>query len=1332
MYIDDPKLLIDVSIWKSNTEIKKEKIDFIYQDDQIDVAIQKLLNYFNFTNIYVWISNESIEFNTSIALNNVNPFLFDKNQDIKQLKITEKKGIFNYQKINIVDQTIFKDDKKILKVFFNYYRTNTSINENKLNEIYNQSTQNEVLSAIITNYEVNTTVTLQHILKYYYRTVDNNFDIKGWIYDNYNKHFTVQNDKDYTSIIEHLNETQYDQETLIFLKYLIYLKSYYIIQITKNGEINVRFVLGYKIKYSIENVLKLKENVKDFITNLFHQEILLKDNVVKSQIDIKSPNFSINMFNKQSSLIYNFISKQDKIYIYNRTSSNTDSYDIETYIKELYKTSTTKNVNDILLHLSIHLTEKINTEELKELVENVINNESNLLTKIPKIYFTRKTFFTLRKSDNMHVSITINNIKSLLELNYFIFWISKVTYNSFKTEHQIVSDTIKSSSSSSEPIKSSSNKSSSSLGDLTSSDSSDSQSGGMPKKNVQLKQLNYLQVLDSQLFNKSDLYNNKTYAQICQSNRQPMALPTDTFKKYKDNVDNHLEINNNTYFCPRYWCLNSEQPILDKNKQKCEKDEEPIDLYSTKQGTFNKPDTPRYVNYYSKDYPKPCCYLKNKEVVLKTDVQPKNEDSQTAFSASNIHIFTIFNVVPENRYGILPKSILRLIDNKTPGLTCGQKLKSKKCAYRMGINKKKRDLMDILTKMLNYEKRIDLVKAIYNNLDLVKFVSLENGEIVREFMKKAFYKNYKKIDKAVLNRNYNINISADSRKPIDYAFNSYINYLRNDNVDNPHYLYSLIALLFKCNLYIWKFKKDTNFHLINPLYSSYDDNKLLSNSEKAINIFYYSDLDLFEPIVLKSTNALDYQFNFSSESYSELHKLYVPSNVNVDILQKISQYTTFCKKTNFKIKKILLNNNLTVNYFVLKNDNILKVDTIIEPILLNRLIDILLINDIDLYDNYYYNKHFNIDYVDSQEIKTKFNFDIIFSYLKPQRFDNSILPYNIIPLEKETKYDNQLIEIVDKTYETKNYDNEKFKQEMANHKDLEDWYNSYDFNNTFMTDKITYLKGKLVFSNKAINNYSNIFKQSHKIQIIKATNDKNDKVKQDIKLDSNFTKGELKALPSKFNSYKLHYVESLHYNNNSIYEFLSTILQQFNKKEVRELTINIIKKMFGSIESINILCYILDYKNIILTLLALPPDSKDKSTPINIIYEKYNKQSDIIKEQFINNIIKQFDTSEIDLYALSELFNISILVFHIRKYMLLNSEKEKIKRGSVEDISATCNLFINRNIRKDYEKHPFLMIYTDRNRLYFINNGYFIKGSDVTDNIKEIIKYKLKTYKDII
>ena len=1319
MYVDNPKLVIEVSIWKSKEEIETTNINFIYQDDKIEVAIKKLLEHFNFTDIYVWTDDESVEFNTSIHLNNINPFFFDKTQDTKQLKITEKKGIFSYQKINIVERKVFENDKKLLSIFFKYSRPSTSINENKLNELYEQSAQNEIVSTVITNYVLSGKIELEYTLKYYYRKIDSSsFDVTGWIYDNYNKHFTVKSNNDYTTIVNDLNKIQYEQSTLIFIKYLIYFKSYYIIEINQNGDINVKLVLGNKIKYSIKSVLQLRKQIGEFIKTLFNQEILLNDKVLKANIDFKAPNFSIDLFTKQCSLIYNFVSIQDKIFIYNRSSSNTENYDIESYIEELYKTSITKNISEIALTLSMQLSGETNIKCLKELenlVQNVVDNQGNALTKISKIFFTRKTYFTIRKIDNMYISVTLNNIQSLIELNYFNFWLSRVTYNSLSTKKQITSEKQKSSSSSSEPIRSAS-KSSDSLSELSSS-------GGMPRKEINLKQLDYLQKLDSNLFNKKELYNNKTYAQTCQGNRQPLGLPTQKFQKYKDSVDNHLEINNNTYFCPRYWCLESEQPILDKTKTKCEKDEEPIDIYATKQGTFNKPDTPRYVNYYSKDYLKPCCYLRNKTIVLK-------KESQSALSASNIHIFTTFNAVPENRYGMLPESILELIDNKTSGLNCGEKLKSKKCAFRMGISRKNCDLMDILTKMLKYEKRYDLVKTIYNELDLMKFISLENGEIAREFMKRAFYKNYKKIDKKVLFRNYNINISPSSRKTIDYAFNAFIDYLRNDNVDNPHYLYSLIAIIFGCNIYIWKYKNDTNFHLLNPLYSSYEDIRLLSNSGKAINIFYNNNLNLFEPIVLKSTNSLDYLFNFSSTSYSSLHQLYVPSTINKNILKNISKYTAVYNKSEFEIKKILLNNNLTVNHFVLKNGKILKIDKIIEPILFNRLLDILLVKDIELYDAYYYNFSFtdtNTDCNTCKDIKAKFNFEIIFSYLEPQRFDNSILFYNTITLENETKYNNQLIDIVDETYEKRNLDNKIFKDEISNHKNLDDWYNSYNFNNTFMTDKISYLKDKLAFSNKAIGEYSKMFKQSYKTEIVETTNDHKSIVK-DIKLESNFTKGELANLPSKFKSYKLNYVNSLHYNDDSIYEFLTTILKQDKKEEIKELATNTIKKMFGSIGSFNILCYILDYKNIILTELKLPLDTANT----NIIYDRFKKLSDVEKEQSITNIIKQCKTSEIDLYALSELSNIGVLVLHFRKYHLLNPDKNKYKRDSVEDLSATCNLFINRNIRKDYGNYPFLMIYAGRDRLYFINNGYYNKALDVSANIKEIIEYKLKTYKDII
>ena len=67
----------------------------------------------------------------------------------------------------------------------------------------------------------------------------------------------------------------------------------------------------------------------------------------------------------------------------------------------------------------------------------------------------------------------------------------------------------------------------------------------------------------------------------------------------------------------------SEKPIIDKNKDSCDNpdnpDETPIDIYSTKAGTFNKPDEPRFVGYINDNYLKPCCYIKNKEVIIKEE-----------------------------------------------------------------------------------------------------------------------------------------------------------------------------------------------------------------------------------------------------------------------------------------------------------------------------------------------------------------------------------------------------------------------------------------------------------------------------------------------------------------------------------------------------------------------------------------------------------------------------------------------------------------------------------------------------------------------------------------
>jgi hypothetical protein len=59
-------------------------------------------------------------------------------------------------------------------------------------------------------------------------------------------------------------------------------------------------------------------------------------------------------------------------------------------------------------------------------------------------------------------------------------------------------------------------------------------------------------------------------------------------------------------------------------------------------------------------------------------------------------------------------------------------------------------------------------------------------------------------------------------------------------------------------------------------------------------------------------------------------------------------------------------------------------------------------------------------------------------------------------------------------------------------------------------------------------------------------------------------------------------------------------------------------------------------------------------------------------------------------------------------------------------------MFINANIKTSYDKYPLLIVYSDEERLYFVNKQFYNKINEAPENIKEIIKYKIKTYKDLV
>tara|TARA_B000000477_G_scaffold123307_1_gene128597 strand:+ start:126 stop:4079 length:3954 start_codon:yes stop_codon:yes gene_type:complete len=1317
MNIDDPKLPIQIYEWKSSSEIEKFTIENIYRDDQIEIAVQKILNFFKYKNIYIWTDDEIVEFTTSIPLNNINPFLYDYTQNIKKIEIFEKKGIFLYSKINIVNIDTVTDNKKILDIFFKYKRPSITINETKLNELYNQTDLSEIKLTTIGYYEFIFNFNMNKTLKYYYKNNNYDYDILFWVYDNYNKHITVKNNKNYTNIIDILNTDSYDNEQLIIIKYLSNNKSYYKITINNTNNVNVKFYLGNKIKYSIKAVLELR----DTILKYFKTHSDFNETSIKAQINLNAHHFSKEIFTKKSSLIYNFISKQDKFYIYNRTSNNTQSYNIESYIKELLNNLkgndgkvTAKYIADILATQ----TTDISKDDLVEVVENVINNEQNSLIKTKKIYFTQKTFFTINKNDEYNITISVNNIRSILELGYFTYWLSRITYNSKTTKEN--KEPVKKQSSSSTTVKTESSVDS--LDSLNISSGSSDILGGMPGKDVQINQLNILKGLDQDLFNNNLNNRNKTYAQSCGSNRQPMGLPNIKFAKYKTNadqyVDNYLTIGENTYFCPRYWCPTSEHPIKDL-KNKCEKGEDPINIYSTNEGTYNKPgNPPRFVHYFDEDnYRKPCCYLKNKKVTIKTPEKTDNEPNKIrdSFSASNTHIYTGYNkIIPYKRYGILPLSILQYLNDNSSGLNCADKLRSKLCAFRAGMKNDKNDLIDILTVLLKYKDRKDLVTTMYNNLDIIKFISLENGNILRDFMKRSVYKDsHRRHDKKIITKN-NFNINKKTLKHIQYAITEYFKYLLNDKVNNPHYLYSIIALTLKHNLYIWKYKNDNNFSFLTPLYVKYDNIKMLSGTDKTINIFYNSNINKYEPIILKSTNTSKYVFDIS------LNNIEISSTVNTDILDKLKEYVAlYNHDKDHQIKTVLLNNNLSVNHFILNNNIIIQCD-LIEPILLNRLFEIIQCNNIELYDEVMYKNNFektiNFD-------NLKYNFNVIHNDLEPQLFKNTVLPYNNIELISEKDNDQELKNLVDNIYYN-NITNSKFQDEIQNHNNITDWYNSYNFNNTFMTDNITYNKDTYQFSNKAIGIYKTFFNPKYKTEIIK--NEKKH-ITNTIILDLPFTKGESIKLTSKWDSYNFYYVNSNNYTNNDIYHLLTKIMSKDKTQEIQELAINNIKKLFGSVEGFSLLCYVFDYKNIISNVLKISPN-----TQVTAIHKKFLKRQD--KENDINNIISnnKLKTSEIHLFSASEILDIVIIVIHHRVYNFLNKNKQAVIRNSIEDLGATCNLFINNTIKNQYEQHPLLIIYSDENRLYFVDKQFYNKAHEAPENIKNLVKHKLKTLKKLV
>lgn len=307
-------------------------------------------------------------------------------------------------------------------------------------------------------------------------------------------------------------------------------------------------------------------------------------------------------------------------------------------------------------------------------------------------------------------------------------------------------------------------------------------SGGNTLTSYTLKRL---EKADPDLFNlkTQNGTNEKGYAQLCQqaSARQPIAI-TGEQKDHYDKMmkegkfgdygefalkysSNAQTIKNNYYICPAVWCEKSEIPLsLEQYKiNGCpEKNEKAIE-FGNKPYWLDKKTLkyrPRMIQFNddTQAHPQnkclPCCGLKNpsnKAVTMSKCIQEREHGLYTRdgnlvtfenTEQNNAYIISKFPA-EEDRYGLLPKSVLKLfnVDKQICGKhenNEGLMNKQTKCFLHKGIGVDLRQpYLSCMVKVLGNTriKSVQLLKeSITKNLSVMTFLSLNKGAIFRYFV----------------------------------------------------------------------------------------------------------------------------------------------------------------------------------------------------------------------------------------------------------------------------------------------------------------------------------------------------------------------------------------------------------------------------------------------------------------------------------------------------------------------------------------------------------------------------------------------------------------------
>ena len=1072
--------------------------NYLYDDENIENAVVKLAkSIYNSNKFYAWKNNQSILYDfKSINWDGYSPNPLEaKNLQSPQLKepiiYQYNNGIFSYSSINI----IFEKDFPNLKNNPYYFPDKSYPSLNQLNtkeDILKKLETIEITPIIDTTlnihrYELESKLTKNYSLVEIFEKLNTNDTIQfiQWINDTYkiiyklHKFYKLPQDKfiNWTDVkkfttINCINcysilatgtysKLTINQDMSILLSYTINLrKNINWSEINKNIDDIINYCISYLKHKLIFTELSIKANIVIEIENVTMQNLKKK---VSEYIDI----FDILKSNKETINL-----------IYKRASNyNKQGFDAHLYVKNcLYLGLEEEDiVNQLIILNNLDLAEaKKLVKEEKEFIYEVEQQnikQDNSINKINTIIIIElyKTGFL----------INIINIPSKKELENLIYWLSKIISSSVQKNKTIISkkpiikEPEPSTNSSSSFNDNSNNYGKLSFSSSSNTSSSNSRSGGALGKEKHSYFINLLQKADK------DLFQNNYARNKCQAVNQPIVFN----QEYKDKLiaDGNYHFDNdvsygskpnikNIYACPRLWCPQSKIPLNPKKypNEKCPIDgEEPMQMFFD-----NDPNKERYVKLIKPDENNicvPCCFKKKpkQEELNKCNYYNDNKKSTIIINKDDNYLV---NTAPikVGRYGSIPQSLHELLFPDIKFSLCSKMInKTDKCFVRKGINHKTSkkikyiqndSIIHAIAYGLNFKSKEYFISDIVKKLDLITYLSLENGNVCKAFIDRLpiIPENNKDLIIELQNHLIKFNLTSKLNNIDKYnyklsrllgIFNSYkkfISYIRSNDYPtskSPYYLYSLISILYNVLLVIWE-KQGNSTSILCPYYTSFED--LIGSMELNNKVLMLmKEKKYYEPIELK-LKGVDGEKLINLNEYKHIRKLFKECsllkntfNENYSLFNNIYSLNTWTKISNIGMKKkftissVVINNDLSITHFITYGGFFIITDKISVSFLKRIIIDLDIIEIIFYDDIIGSNNEINVlksDYeifIDKcKQLNINYDFGILTTATKKEDYYNLIIKK--LPLTNDIIHS----QIIDDLY----------KYQLINNKKNKKWY----------------------------------------------------------------------------------------------------------------------------------------------------------------------------------------------------------------------------------------------------------------------------------------------------